>query len=170
MLPAIRLSTDLFRSATLRALCLAPLLSVAAAQTHTKASSVRDDDLADARRAILAVNADWIVAMRARDAHRAALAYAEDAVFVTREGRVLSGRVEIEKAVAARTMQGTTLVDGALQDDGLQRAGALVYEWGHSSLKWRTAEGGIQSTEGHFLTVWKRAPDAHWQIIRNLTL
>lgn len=50
------------------------------------------------------------------------------------------------------------------------RCAALVYEWGHSSLKWKTADGKFQSTSGHFLTVWKQTSDAHWEIIRNLTL
>jgi len=49
-------------------------------------------------------------------------------------------------------------------------AGALVYEWGHRALKWKTAEGKLQSTPGYFLTVWKQISDAHWEIIRNLTL
>ena len=82
----------------------------------------------------------------------------------------MSGREEIEKVVAERMARGATLIDGALEDDGLQLVGALVYEWGHSSLKWKTTDGQIQSTSGRFLTIWKRTPDAHWQIIRNLTL
>lgn len=135
-----------------------------------QASNTEQAILASAKRTILSVNADWVVAMRAGDAHRATMAYARDAIFVTRDGRVLTGREEIEKFVAERMVYGPMLLDGSLDDDGLQVAGAQVYEWGHSALKWKSAEGKLQSTAGHFLTVWRRAPDGHWEIIRNLTL
>ena len=146
------------------------LLLTAASNSHSQTSRISEKDFADAKRTILSVNADWITAMRARDPRRATLAYAKDAVFVARDGRVLSGHDEIEKATAERMAQGTTLIDGALLDDGLQVVGALVYEWGHSSLKWKTANGQFQSTSGQFLTIWKQTSDAHWEIIRNLTL
>ncbi|WP_169337335.1 YybH family protein [Rudaea cellulosilytica] len=136
---------------------------------HAQMSN-EDAVLAGARHTILSVNADWVVAMRAGDAHRATMAYARDAIFVARDGRVLTGREEIEKFAAEKMARGTTLVDGSLDDDGLQLAGALIYEWGHSALKWKTADGKLQSTSGHFLTVWRQTSDAHWEIIRNLTL
>ena len=169
-LALIRSSAALLRFTRLRIWCLVPLLAMTAAQSHAQAPAAGENDLADAKRTILSVNADWIAAMRAGDAHRATRAYANAAVFVTREGRVLAGHDEIERAVAERMAKGTTLVDGALEDDGVQRVGVLVYEWGHSVLKWKTASDQIQSTGGQFLTVWKQMPDARWQIIRNLTL
>ena len=137
---------------------------------HGQTANADDAILASARRTILSVNADWVVAMRAGDAHRATMAYARDAIFVARDGRVLTGREEIEKFAAEKIAHGPTLVSGSLDDDGLQLAGAIVYEWGHSSLKWKTAEGKLQSTSGHFLTVWKQTLDGHWEIVRNLTL
>jgi|GEM_PF-955958 len=137
---------------------------------HAETSSTDAATLASAKRTMLSVNTDWVVAMRAGDAHRATQAYAKDAIFVTRDGRILAGREEIERLVADKMAQGPALLEGSLDDDGLQLAGALVYEWGHSSLTWKTREGKVQSTAGHFLTVWRRASDAHWEIIRNLTL
>ena len=137
---------------------------------HGQTAKADEAVLASAKRTILSVNADWVVAMRAGDAHRATMAYARDAIFVARDGRVLKGREEIEKFAAEKMARGTTLLDGSLDDDGLQLAGALVYEWGHSALKWKTADGKLQSTSGHFLTVWRQTSDAHWEIIRNLTL
>ena len=149
---------------------LATSLLMASTDSHAQTSNAEDAVLASAKRTILSVNADWVVAMRAGDAHRATMAYARDAIFVGRDGRVLTGREEIEKSAAEKIARGTRLVDGSLEDDGLQLAGALVYEWGHSALKWKTADGKFQSTAGHFLTVWRQTSDAHWEIIRNLTL
>jgi ketosteroid isomerase-like protein len=149
---------------------LSILLLMASSDGHGQTSNADAALLASAKRTMLSVNADWVVAMRTGDAHRATQAYAKDAIFVTRDGRVLDGREEIEKLVAEKMAHGPTLLEGSLDDDGLQLAGTLVYEWGHSALKWKTADGKIQSTSGHFLTVWKQMPDAHWEIIRNLTL
>lgn len=152
------------------AVFLAASLLTASPDGRGQAPNAEDAVLASARRTILSVNADWVVAMRAGDAHRATMAYARDAIFVGRDGRVLTGREEIEKFVVEKIAHGPTLLDGSLDDDGLQLAGTLVYEWGHSALKWKTAEGKLQSTSGRFLTVWRQAPDAHWEIVRNLTL
>ena len=167
---AIHLCMRFLRFGRRRALFLAASLLMASPDSHGQTSNADEAVLASARRTILSVNADWVVAMRAGDAHRATIAYSRDAIFVGRDGRVLSGHDEIEKFAAERIAQGRTLLDGSLDDDGLQLAGALVYEWGHSSLKWKTAEGKLQSTSGRFLTVWRQTPDAHWEIIRNLTL
>jgi ketosteroid isomerase-like protein len=157
------------RGARCAAAFLAASLLMASPDGHAQTSN-EEAILASAKRTILSVNADWVIAMRAGDAHRATMAYARDAIFVAREGRVLTGREEIEKFAAEKMARGTTLLDGSLDDDGLQLAGALVYEWGHSALKWKTADGKLQSTSGHFLTVWRQTSDAHWEIIRNLTL
>jgi ketosteroid isomerase-like protein len=174
MIPPAISSLKFARLYKLETRFFAPLLLIAASNSPAQTPSISEKDLADARRTILSVNADWVAATRAGDAHRATQAYAKDAVFITRDGRVMSGRNEIEKAALARITQGTTLVDGVLEDDGLQVAGTLVYEWGHSALKWKTANGQIQLTSGRFLTVWKHtsAPgdQARWEIIRNLTL
>jgi len=167
---AIRPRISFFRFERCRTHFAVISLLMASSINHAQMQDANEAVLADARRTILSVNADWVVAMRARDAHRATLAYAQDAIFVTRDGRVLTGHDEIEKFSAERIAHGPALVDGSLDDDGLQLAGALVYEWGHSSLNWKTADGKLQSTSGHFLTVWKRTSDAHWEIIRNLTL
>ena len=156
--------------ATLPGICLALLLVTAAPDSHAQTKSTDEAILASVRPTILSVNQDWVVAMRARDAHRATLAYAQNAIFVTRDGRVLMGHDEIEKFAANRIAQGPMLVGGSLDDDGLQVVDQLVYEWGHSALTWKTADGKLQSTSGHFLTVWKKSSDAHWEIIRNLTL
>lgn len=156
--------------ATLSSALLALLLMTAASDSRAQTKSTEEAILASVRPTILSVNQDWVVAMRARDAHRATRAYAQNAIFVTRDGRVLMGHDEIEKFAANRIAQGPMLVGGSLDDDGLQVVGELVYEWGHSALTWKTGDGKLQSTSGHFLTVWKRSSDAHWEIIRNLTL
>jgi uncharacterized protein (TIGR02246 family) len=128
------------------------------------------DDVAAAKTVISAVNLDWVAAVQAHDAHRVAAPYAEDAVSVGRSGRVLAGRAAIEQAEAAQFASGPALLDGSLDDDGIQLQGELIYEWGHSALHWRDPDGTVRPSAGHFLTVWRLDPDHQWRIIRNLTL
>jgi uncharacterized protein (TIGR02246 family) len=126
-------------------------------------------ELASARPVILAVNADWVPAMKAHDARRVAAPYADDAVFVVPDGQVLRGRAAIETATEARFKPGREVVSGGLQQDGLTFGGAgLIYEWGHGGLTVRDADGQTHSTSGPYLTVWKRDAAGQWRIVRNL--
>jgi len=128
-------------------------------------------ELTELRHTIAAVNADWVVAMQAHDAHRATQAYADDAIFVTRDGAVLVGREAIERATVQRVSNGSALLDGKLEDDGVEFVSSdLVYEWGHSALRWRAADGAERVTSGRFLTVWRLADGRRLEIVRNLTL
>ena len=95
------------------ALLLAASLLMASHDSHGQVSSADESVLASARRTIVSVNADWIVATRAGDAHRATIAYARDAIFVGRDGRVLAGHEEIEKFITERIARGPKLVDGS---------------------------------------------------------
>jgi ketosteroid isomerase-like protein len=61
---------------------------------------------------------------------------------------------------------------GVVQD-GLAVAGpTLVYEWGHGWLEMtpEKAGGPPMRSGGTYLTVWQRAGDGHWYMVRNLSL
>ena len=143
-----------------RPLILFGLIATAGAAAATELDEVR------AR--VEAVNEDWVKAIQAGDFHRSVQAYAEDAIFVARDGKIMTGPAAIEEAARARS--GARLLDGALETDGLQAQGALYYEWGHSTLRWQQPDGSIRSTAGHFLTIWRHDSDGQWRVIRNLTL
>ena len=150
-------------------LCLAVAALGFVALIGSPAFAVSPEELAKAKATIKAANVDWIDAVRARDAHRIAAPYAEDAINVTGKGVVIVGRAALEQAEAARFGKGPLLLDGSLEDDGLQVEGELIYEWGHSALRWKGPDGEIKRTSGQFLTVWRQEPDHQWRIIRNLS-
>jgi ketosteroid isomerase-like protein len=61
---------------------------------------------------------------------------------------------------------------GGIIQEGLVVAGpALIYEWGHGWLEMAPAVAGGEPlrSSGSYLTVWQRATDGHWRIVRNLT-
>lgn len=128
-----------------------------------------DEEIAAARPTILAANADWVTAMQAGDARTIAAPYAGDGVFVLPDGRVLAGRAAIEQAMAQRFKPGVTITGGALHEDGITSVGdGLIYEWGHGGLTSRDASGLTHTSDGHYLTVWKRSGSGRWEIVRNM--
>jgi uncharacterized protein (TIGR02246 family) len=133
-------------------------------------AEVTPAELATVRARIAWVNRDWIEALKAKQAHRAVLPYAQDGINVGVDGHVQSGFAAIEQAMTDRLANGPYLIDGTLEDDGILPDGALVVEMGHARLHWKKANGEDLFTSGRFLTVWRHDADGEWRIIRNLVL
>lgn len=157
----------MFKSLTATGLAAACALAAAPCAWAT----TPEEEIAAARPTILAANADWVTAMQAHDARTIAAPYAEDGVFVLPDGRVLAGRAAIERAMAARFKPGVSITGGALHEDGITYVGdGLIYEWGHGGLTSRDATGHTHTSNGHYLTVWKRGGSGRWEIVRNMAL
>lgn len=121
--------------------------------------------------AIRAANADWLPALRRADAGALAAPYAADGLFVTASGEVLRGRAAVERLYAQRLAAMARVLDGQLQHEGsVQVSEELVYEWGRGALSIERRDGTRSTSGGPYLTVWQRAAQGHWQIIRNLVL
>lgn len=126
-------------------------------------------ELDEVRARVEAVNQDWVKAIQAGDFHRSVEPYAEDAIFITRDGKIMVGPAAIEEAARTRG-KSAKLLDGTLQTDQLQAVGSLYYEYGHGALRWQLPDGSIRPSNGQFLTIWRHDPDGIWRVMRNLTL
>ncbi len=122
-----------------------------------------------ARAEIKAANDAWLPAMQAQDASAVIEPYDEEAVFVTPDGRSVTGRAAIAELMTQRFAAGR-VVGGSLAQDGLTRVGDLIYEWGHAEMTVQRGGASPVQTTGRYLTVWRRGADGHWRIIRNLSL
>jgi ketosteroid isomerase-like protein len=120
------------------------IANLAAAAAEPAPPSV--DYLAEARPTIEAANADWIPAMKRKDAKAIASFYMPDGVLVAPNGKAVFGREAVEKFYGERMQAGFRLLSE------VERDGKTV----HSA--------------GNYLTVWKRSPDGAWQISRNLAM
>ena len=128
--------------------------------------------LASARPEIEAANAAWLPGLKQQNAAAIVAAYADSGLFIQADGSVIRGRAAIAKMYVDRFPRIQGIRDGAVVQDGMAVIGpGLIYEWGHGWLELAssTPGGPPVRTGGRYLTVWQRAADGHWRIIRNLT-
>lgn len=151
------------------------LLAVAAGLfTAAPRSAAQADSTAvpaSTRTMIDSVNADWIPALQRKDAAAIAEPYADDGMLVTATGEIFRGRAAVEAAMRESiTRIGTARVSGRLVQDGLTRAGNLLYEWGHVELEIGRPGAQPRHVTGRYLTVWGPDASGRWRILRNLSL
>lgn len=125
---------------------------------------------AEARSTIAKANAEWVPALKARDAVTIAGPYADDGIFVTATGVVAKGRDAVARLMRERFAQMGTVLSGSITQDGLTRQGTSIYEWGHADLELSRAGAPSQHSGGRYLTVWQKSAAGRWVIVRNLSL
>jgi uncharacterized protein (TIGR02246 family) len=123
-----------------------------------------------ARRTIAEANAAWLRASKQEDAAAMAEPYADDGVFVTATGEVVRGRAAIAQLMRERFAKEGHAIDGKIVQDGLMRAGGMIYEWGHVELQLARDASKPVGLKGRYLTVWAVDDAGRWRIVRNLSL
>jgi uncharacterized protein (TIGR02246 family) len=145
---------------------LIPALAIALAAAPGLAGP--REDVAAAAPVIDAVNADWIPAMRAKDAARVGAAYASDAVNISSAGQVIEGHDAFVARLRKQFDAGMTVSGGSIRRQGLEPLSpGLLLEWGEAGFDARMADGREVKAMGPYVTVWRRAADGRWSIIRN---
>jgi len=130
----------------------------------------QEDLLAEARPVIEAANADWVPAMKRKDAKAIASFYAQDGVLVGPGGRAVQGRDAVEKSYADGMTASFHFLRGGLVQDGVVLVpGPMIYEWGHADIEIER-DGKVIRNAGNYLTVWKRDASGAWKISRNLAM
>ena len=135
----------------------------------TSAAQASPADVAAAKPTIDHANADWLPAMQRKDADALAADYAPNGLFVLPDGRTLVGKAAVADFYRSRLANAPKVVGGGIHQDGLaEAAGGLIVEWGHGGATTVDATGKTSTSEGPYMTVWKKGPDGRWAIIRNL--
>jgi uncharacterized protein (TIGR02246 family) len=119
--------------------------------------------------AVHKANADWATAVKTGDAAAIAAPYADDAVFVLVDGTCLKGRAEIEKMYRDGFERGGVATSAGIDSKKLVVDGDVAYESGYGEIG-RTKSGKTVTSGGRYLTVWQRASEGAWTIIRNIVL
>ena len=163
-LPTSLLAAILFAAATV---ATAATPATAPAATGPAATGPAEKLLAAAHATIDAANADWVPAMKRRDARAIAAFYAVDGTFIKADGESVRGRAAVEIMYADRMTSDFVLKSGTLVQDGVVVAGDLIYEWGHAETEFERG-GKAGRAGGKYLTVWRRNDAGKWEIIRNV--
>jgi uncharacterized protein (TIGR02246 family) len=119
--------------------------------------------------AVQKANAEWADAMKTGDATVIAAPYADDAVFVLADGKVVNGRANIEAMYRDGFTKGGVASDTKITSTSLVRDGDLAYESGSADVT-VVRQGRSITRGGRYLTVWRAQPDGSWKIVRNLVL
>src|ERR1044071_4603662 len=120
-------------------------------------------------RAVRKANAEWVTAVKTGDAATIAAPYADDAVFILADGTCIRGRAEIEKMYRAGFERAGVAASARIDSRKLVVDGDLAYESGYGEIG-LIKEGKVSTSGGRYLTVWQRAADGEWEIIRNIVL
>ena len=142
------------------------LIAISLALAHAIAAPSGDTKLDSA---IQKANSEFITATKTGDAATIAAPYADNAVFVLPDGTSIQGRAEIEKMYRTRFEQSTPPNSTKLDSKNVILDGNIAYELGNAEVT-VIKEGKPVTRASRYLTVWQRAADGEWKIVRNIVL
>jgi ketosteroid isomerase-like protein len=125
---------------------------------------------ADAQTAIDAANGEWVAALEAGNVKLACQGFADDALFISEDGKVTSGTLAFESALQKRFDAGLKITGGKVTSLGAYLVNGLIVEWGSSLLDIADKAGVRRKGGGDYLAVWSKGKDGAWRIIRNISL
>ena len=121
----------------------------------------------EARRAIEASRAAYVVAMKQGDARALASHFSDDAILLPQNADMLHGRAAIEHWFAS-WLPTTTVQDFAIASENITTVGGTAYEVGTYQMTFVPRGAGSVSEAGKYLMVWHRGADGHWSIVRDM--
>ncbi len=115
---------------------------------------------------VAAGNREWIEGFEKGDARLMARAYAPDGVFCGPAGDCIKGSPAIAAHYEDVLRRLGRAASASVESAALRVDGDLAFESGRAEAHFRNG----RVLQGRFSTVWKRQPDGHWRIFRNLSL
>ena len=132
-------------------------------------SAAAPDAKTTLRRAIDAGNALFLETRKRGDAAGFAALFAEDGALLGAGGEIVSGRKNIEEAMAG-SMKSVRLTGGSITTVDVFPMGDLAYETGKYSFTLERAASAPRTVTGKYVEIWKRQPDGSWKMYRDIGL
>ncbi len=107
----------------------------------------------------------WVAAANKKDAATVSTFYTDDAVLVTNDSPVASGRDAI-KASFAKSFP--TESDLKVNSEKVESSGDLAVDYGTFSQHVKPPKGKAMDVDGHYIVVLKRQSDGAWKIVRQM--
>ncbi len=152
--------------ATLRRIALSALLLTLSAQVPRLAAQDGGGSPANLRADVDAGNREWIAGFKAGDAALMTRSYAPDGLFCGATGECIKGAAAIEAHYQEVLRRFGRAASASVRSAALRVDGDLAFESGRAEARFPHG----RTLQGRFSTVWKRQPDGHWKIFRNLSL
>jgi uncharacterized protein (TIGR02246 family) len=111
------------------------------------------------------LDADWVNAVAAKDAHQSASFYAETATVMLPGAPPIAGRDPIEKAFTGMMATPGFALTFAPTKIEVSRAGDFAYELGDYQLTMPDKKGKPQTSKAHYVVVWAKQPDGAWKAL-----
>jgi len=119
--------------------------------------------------AITKAGADFDVAMTKGDVAAIVAPYTQDAVFVSIDGTVFSGRAQIEQLYRDRFAKSGPVLESKIESEEVMLDSDLAYERGRGAFT-RLIDGKKTTDWARFLTIWQRQSEGDWKILSNIVL
>ena len=150
--------------ATLLIITVMALASCSATSPPAQPSMAPDNRAAD-ESAIRNLDAEWVKAFAAKDAHQAASFYADGASLLLPASPVAMGKDTIEKTFSATLSAPGFALTFAPTKIEVSRAGDLAYELGDYHFTMPDKQGKPQTAKAHYVVVWAKQPDGGWKAL-----
>jgi ketosteroid isomerase-like protein len=119
-----------------------------------------------ARAQVDAVNSRFMATFNRGDAAGVGQFYSTDGVLMPPNGAAVKGRSAIAKAWGEMGKMGGTNLK--LHTTELVAHGDMAHEMGTYSIDIKPAKGAVMHDHGKFIVIWKRDPNAGWQLYRDI--
>jgi ketosteroid isomerase-like protein len=113
-----------------------------------------------------AVNSRFMATFNRGDAAGVGQFYSTDGVLMPPNGNAVKGRSAIASAWGGMGKMGGTNLK--LHTTELVARGDMAHEMGTYSIDIKPAKGAVMHDHGKFIVIWKRDPNAGWQLYRDI--
>jgi len=136
---------------------LAVMLAIAGCQRPKQVNVAQEEA------AIRATDAQWLQAVKSRDADKIAAFWADDAVIFPSGANAIRGKAAIRDYVKGALASPGFDITWQAESIVVAASGDLAYETGQDEITFRSPSGQLLQEKNNALVVWKKQSDGNWK-------
>jgi ketosteroid isomerase-like protein len=129
------------------------------------AASAQSSKSAATRAALLKTDTEWAAAAGTTDVERIVSFWTDDAVIYAPREAPVSGKAAIRKYVSESLKIPGFAITWKPIEAVVSASGDLGYTTGTNSFTFPDAQGRLMTSNGRYLTVWRREPGGRWRCV-----